>query len=267
VSSQNQIALAEHLSSIGARFYGAYWCSFCFQQRSMFGAGGSRRLPYVECASDGYQSQAAVCRAKPQLTGYPTWEINGKLYGGLRSLSELQTISGFDANVKFAEYRPPPPPPRPPPPPGGFKPPAVDVASTSGQVALAKHLRQTGATFFGAYWCRFCSKQRSLFGAEAAAVLPYVECAEDGYKSSSTACQRRDVNAYPTWEIKGQLYSGFRSLDELATLSGFGDETAARANSAEKPPPIVSLERAVGEVRANFGEDCSLTTGGEDCKK
>ena len=38
-STPEQIALAEHLSAKGAKFYGAYWCSFCRKQREMFGAG------------------------------------------------------------------------------------------------------------------------------------------------------------------------------------------------------------------------------------
>ena len=47
LSTPEQIALAEHLKAKGAKFYGAYWCSFCFKQRNMFGAGGSRALPYA----------------------------------------------------------------------------------------------------------------------------------------------------------------------------------------------------------------------------
>lgn len=151
LSSPEQIALAEHLKKTGAAFYGAYWCSFCLQQRSMFGAGGSRKLPYVECAPDGYQSSSALCRSKPDVRGYPTWEIGGKYYGGLRSLSELQALSGFDASVKFAEYVPPPPPPRPPPPPGGYRPPVVSTTSSAYQLALAQHLKKSGATFYGAH--------------------------------------------------------------------------------------------------------------------
>jgi hypothetical protein len=149
-STPEQQALAEHLQRTGARFYGAYWCSFCDRQRQMFGAGGARALPYVECAADGYQSAKATCRSKRDVTGYPTWEINGKFYGGMRTLRDLQALSGFDSAVTFPEYVPPPPPPRPPPPPGGFKAPAVQSTSGAEELALAQHLTSRGAKFYGA---------------------------------------------------------------------------------------------------------------------
>ena len=172
VSIPEQIALAQHLKAIGAQFYGAYWCPYCSVQREMFGAAGAHELPYVECAEDGLGNSAGLCRSNKDLTGYPTWQINGKYYGGLKSLAALQLLSGFDASVKFAEYVPPG---APKPPPGGFQPPAVTTKSTPDQIALAQHLKATGARFYGAYWCKYCNKQRQLFGAEATAELPYLE--------------------------------------------------------------------------------------------
>ena len=252
-STADQIALAEHLQKIGAKFYGAYWCSFCLKQRTMFGAGGSRRLPYVECAPDGYQNQATTCRSMKELTGYPTWVIGGKSYGGMRTLSELQQISGFDPSVRFAEYVPPPPPPRPPTPPGGFKPPAVEGASTAEQLALARHLKSSGAKFYGAYWCRFCNKQRALFGAEAVLELPYLECASDGYQSAEATCRaKRELEAYPTWEIKGKLFSGLQPLDRLAELSDF-----------TKPDLRIDMGGARSIKSADDG--CSLSSGEDNC--
>ena len=73
VSTPDELALAQYLKKKGAKFYGAYWCPFCTRQRAMFGAAGVRALPYVECASDGYGAQ----RCPPQVTGFPTWEIDG----------------------------------------------------------------------------------------------------------------------------------------------------------------------------------------------
>ena len=62
-----------------------------------------------------------------------------------------------------------------------YTPPSIKGSSTPEQLALAKHLERTGAKFYGAYWCRYCALQRSMFGASGARALPYVECAEDGY--------------------------------------------------------------------------------------
>ena len=30
------------------------------------------------------------------MTGYPTWQVGGKFYGGYQSLDELADLSGFD---------------------------------------------------------------------------------------------------------------------------------------------------------------------------
>ena len=259
-STPDQIGLAEHLSRSGAKFYGAYWCGFCLKQRAMFGAGGSRRLPYVECAEGGYQADAALCEAR-RVTGYPSWEIGGKLYSGMKSLPELQRLSGFNPAVQFPAPEPPLPPP--PPPPGGFKPPEVETVSTSYTVALAKHLRSSGAVFYGAHWCRFCGLQRSLFGREAARQLPYVECAADGFGSEATRCRAApEVRAYPSWSIGGKFYSGYLPLQELAKLSGFMPPAA---------PPAATPAEGLGidfgsapPVQRAADEGCELPSRGVD---
>lgn len=251
ISTPSQIALANHLSKTGAKFYGAYWCSYCLRQRSMFGAGGSRALPYVECADDGYKAQ----RCPKEVTGYPSWEIRGKLYGGMQTLQQLQVLSGFDPSVHFPDYIPSASPPRPPPPPGGFKPPPVETASTDEALALAKHLRATNARFYGAYWCKYCGIQRQLFGAEAVrSYLPYVECAVDGYQSQRELCASNpDLRAYPTWELNGKLYSGLKSIDELKELSGFvGEGSQGR----------LGIDFAEGATVFRSGNDCVLPDGG-----
>jgi len=94
VSSPEALALMYHLQKIGAKMYGAYWCSHCYDQKVAFGAGAVRLMNYVECAEDGVRSQRSTCQMK-EIKGYPTWEIDGKLYPGERSLEDLAEISGF----------------------------------------------------------------------------------------------------------------------------------------------------------------------------
>ena len=79
--------------------------------------------------------------------------LRGGRLAALGTPAELQALSGFDPSVTFPEYVAPPPPPRPMPPPGGFKPPPVTSTSTPLALALAKHLKASGATFYGAHWC------------------------------------------------------------------------------------------------------------------
>jgi uncharacterized membrane protein len=87
--------------------------------------------------------------------------------------------------------------------------------------ALATHLADTGARYYGAFWCGACQEQRRHFGASADR-LPYIECSPRGRGGpSATACVVADIGSYPTWVIDGQRIEGVLTPDELARLSGF----------------------------------------------
>lgn len=105
----------------------------------------------------------------------------------------------------------------------GIVAPAVTTTSGPAQLALARHLREIGAKEYGAYWCPHCHEQKMLFGKEAAALIDYVECDPRGQNSRAEMCQAAaaNVKGFPTWEIKGQFYSGTQSLEKLADLSGY----------------------------------------------
>lgn len=94
VSSGEAIALAEHLSRIDAVMYTAYWCPHCHEQKELFGKEATAKLKLVECAPDGRNSEKALCESK-KIPGFPTWEINGKLDSGVKTLAELAELSGF----------------------------------------------------------------------------------------------------------------------------------------------------------------------------
>jgi uncharacterized membrane protein/glutaredoxin len=110
--------------------------------------------------------------------------------------------------------------------------PAASTAGTGGTgqsgaadqlTALAAHLRDSGAVFYGAYWCSHCQAQKQMFGA-AAAQLPYMECDPRGTNPQPAACQAAGVRAFPTWIINGQKVEGEVQPAELARLSGFGSQ-------------------------------------------
>ena len=105
----------------------------------------------------------------------------------------------------------------------GIVAPAVTTTSGPAQLALVRHLREIGAKEYGAYWCPHCHDQKMLFGKEAAALIDYVECDPKGQNSRAQMCQAAaaNVKGFPTWEIKGQFYSGTQSLEKLADLSGY----------------------------------------------
>ncbi|MGL5080523.1 MAG: vitamin K epoxide reductase family protein [Microcoleaceae cyanobacterium] len=94
-------------------------------------------------------------------------------------------------------------------------------ASNSAQVALAEHLTGAGAKMYGAYWCSHCKTQKELFGAEAVEKMPYIECDPNGENPQPDLCTAANIKGYPTWEVKGQFYSGIQKLETLAKLSGY----------------------------------------------
>jgi hypothetical protein len=119
-SSEQAMALAQHLRSIGARMYGAYWCPHCARQRELFGrqawnnilskdevefgssgssgsSSNTGNVVSIECSPQGYRNQAALCLPpiNTHIDGFPTWKIHNKYFGGERDLSELAQLSGF----------------------------------------------------------------------------------------------------------------------------------------------------------------------------
>ena len=94
ISSPEKIKLAKHLTKQGAVMYNAYWCPHCHDQKEMFGKEAAGKLNLVECAKDGFNNKRALCEAKG-ITGFPSWEINGSIDSGVKSLKELAELSNY----------------------------------------------------------------------------------------------------------------------------------------------------------------------------
>ncbi len=78
---------AKCLTEKGLVMYGAYWCSHCKEQKSLFG-DSFQHVSYVECTVD-----IQKCQEK-KIEGYPTWiDSTGKSYSGTQPLSKLAEIS------------------------------------------------------------------------------------------------------------------------------------------------------------------------------
>ncbi|MCT0208647.1 hypothetical protein [Synechococcus sp. CS-1332] len=91
-SGSAQLELTEHLRSIGALFYGAWWCPACFKQKSLFGQQAGDRLPYVEC--DKTKEGRERCQ-EAGIKAYPTWVLGTKRVEGVQTIEELKRWSGF----------------------------------------------------------------------------------------------------------------------------------------------------------------------------
>ncbi len=75
------------LGEKGAKFYGAYWCPHCGDQKALFDK--SAKLPYIECSTPDGKGQLQVC-IDEKIQGYPTWKFaDGSVVDRVMQLSEL----------------------------------------------------------------------------------------------------------------------------------------------------------------------------------
>ena len=80
-------SFAQCLSDAGAKFYGAYWCPHCKEQKELF--DNSVKLPYIECSTPNGKAQLQVC-IDESIKGYPTWKFsNGDVIDKVMTLEEL----------------------------------------------------------------------------------------------------------------------------------------------------------------------------------
>ena len=90
-SSEQSLKIGQDLKELNTRFFGAYWCSHCYEQKQRLGKEAMANVVYIECSKDGLNSQNKLCNDRG-VPGYPTWEIGGNLYPGEMYLDELEEI-------------------------------------------------------------------------------------------------------------------------------------------------------------------------------
>ena len=94
--------------------------------------------------------------------------------------------------------------------------------SSPQALELTQHLKAVEARFYGAWTCPACFKQMNLFGKQAGADLPYVECRKPKQlPDQAEACNAAEIRAYPTWVLPdGRRKVGVQSLEALSRWSG-----------------------------------------------
>ena len=80
---------------------------------------------------------------------------------------------------------------------------------------LLQQLIDNGATFYGASWCGYTKKQLSDLGITEANPrgLDYVDC-----ETQEELCSAKGIDAFPTWQINGQMYPGYYPPAKLVEL-------------------------------------------------
>ncbi len=99
-SSPQKIKFAKFLSDNNIKMFSAYWCPHCHDQKQLFGKKAVKELSIIECAQDGKDNQYKLCREK-QIEGFPSWEINGEIYSGVKDLNDLAIITEYDGDSNF----------------------------------------------------------------------------------------------------------------------------------------------------------------------
>ena len=97
---------------------------------------------------------------------------------------------------------------------------AFKGSSSLYQTRLARHLSKIEATMYGSFRCVYCEKQKELFGS-AFVYVNYVECDKRGPNARPELCKAKKIKSYPTWEIKGKLHQGLKTLEQMEGLSGY----------------------------------------------
>lgn len=99
VSQHNQsewTSLAKYLTDKGAKFYGAFWCSHCKNQKTMIGEA-MQFITYIECAPnpDNLYERAQAC-IDANIESYPTWIFaDNSRVSGVMSFEELANKVGY----------------------------------------------------------------------------------------------------------------------------------------------------------------------------
>lgn len=84
---------AKCLAEKGVKFYGAFWCPHCQNEKALFGSS-QKYLPYVECSAPDGNSQLKVCN-DASIKVYPTFVFaDGSRQEGEMSLEDLASKTG-----------------------------------------------------------------------------------------------------------------------------------------------------------------------------
>ncbi len=65
---------------------------------------------------------------------------------------------------------------------------------------FAQCIKDSGAQFYGAFWCPHCQKQKGQFG-KSAQYLPYIECSTPDSQGVLPICVDAGITAFPTWRF------------------------------------------------------------------
>lgn len=85
---------------------------------------------------------------------------------------------------------------------------------------FAQCVTDSGAKYYGAFWCPHCQEQGQIFG-KSKELLPYVECSTPDGQNQTQECIDAGITSYPTWILAdGTELGGVQSPADLAEATG-----------------------------------------------
>lgn len=253
-SSKRALEIGKVLADRKAIMFGAYWCPYCDQERQELGRdvfskasnGGRPMVRYVECDPRGANAETNLCR-QAGVQSYPTWALAAsspdagasfQLYRGKKGLFGLEQMVGLPS----------------PPDPSAVAPP-IERRSGVQELAVAGQLAERGITMYGTWWCGFCDAQRQLFGQQAWAKVPYVECDPRAAGAELKKCQAAGIQAFPEWVLPdGRHFSGLLQLDKLEALSIEVSRGSGSRDDSSTRTTVLPMPGAAGAAC----EDCKV---------
>jgi len=64
--------------------------------------------------------------------------------------------------------------------------------------SFAQCISNSGAKFYGTFWCPHCQNQKKEFGSSKQ-YLPYIECSSPNGQDQLPVCKEAGIESYPTW--------------------------------------------------------------------
>jgi thiol-disulfide isomerase/thioredoxin len=101
---------------------------------------------------------------------------------------------------------------------------------------FAQCIKNSGATFYGAFWCPHCQATKKMFGS-AQKELPYVECSTPDGQGQLPNCTSMGIKQYPTWILKdGTRQTGELTLAQISSMTSCPLPGAATSSASILPP-------------------------------
>ena len=87
--------------------------------------------------------------------------------------------------------------------------------------SFAQCIKDSGAQFYGAYWCPACNAEKDRFG-KSARLLPFIECSTPpNDRNQNALCKNEGIQAYPTWRFAdGSQEAENMTFEKLSEKTG-----------------------------------------------